>query len=190
MNRDAERAEPDPDDVDAQFARIVAGYHRDAPPRPDIELGLATAGEDPVEEPGEAPRAVPKAGGGDFTTLTDLTAHSGLGAADPRGPGPDEPGLLEGLDTFGSGLPDDPADDEGYTPPPPPPLPSLAKYTVAAIVSILAGFVLLLWPELLPIDQQVTMLAGFAGLVGGVVTLVYRLRSGEDDDPSDDGARV
>jgi hypothetical protein len=36
------------------------------------------------------------------------------------------------------------------------------------------------------------MTVGFLAVIGGFGTLVYRLRpgTGEDDDPSDDGARV
>jgi hypothetical protein len=102
---------------------------------------------------------------------------------------PDEPSLLDGLDTFGADLPDGP--EEGYTPPPPPPLPSVSKYAVGAVLAIIAGFVLLVFPELFPAERGVTVFLGFAGILGGFVTLVWRMRPGdeEDDDP-DDGAVV
>jgi hypothetical protein len=106
---------------------------------------------------------------------------------------PDEPSLLDALDTFGTGLPDDPSDDEGYTPPPPPPLPSFSKYAVAAVVGVAAGFVLFLFPHLLPLDPDVVMLFGFACILAGFITLVWRLRPGdkeEDEDDPENGAVV
>jgi hypothetical protein len=46
-------------------------------------------------------------------------------------------------------------------------------------------------PTLLPVSESVAMLAGFAAVVGGFATLVWRLRPGDDDDTDpDDGARV
>ncbi|MGY0233592.1 hypothetical protein [Longispora urticae] len=158
MNADAERAEPDPDDVDAQFARIVAGYHTDAPDRPEIES---------VE-------------------LTDMTALAGLS---PRGPEPDEPGLLEGLDTFGMDLEGD--EDEHYVPPPPPPLPRPTKRVVTAALVFSVGTLLLFWPELLPISDQLVRFAGMGGIVAAVVMLVMLLKPGDEEDyDPDQGARV
>ncbi len=52
------------------------------------------------------------------------------------------------------------------------------------------GFVLFLFPQLLPIDPDLVSLIGFSAVVGGAVTLVWRLRSGDDDDHYDDGAVV
>ena len=52
------------------------------------------------------------------------------------------------------------------------------------------GFVLFLRPSLLPVDRDLVTLIGFGAIVGGAVTLVWRLRSGDDDDDLDDGAVV
>lgn len=100
-----------------------------------------------------------------------------------------EPSLLDGLDTFGAGLSDE---EEGYQPPPPPPLPRLASTTIAAIVAIVAGLALFIWPALLPLRQTVAMFLGFSLVCGGFAALVLRMRSGEDeeDDDPDDGAKV
>ncbi|MET7402796.1 DUF308 domain-containing protein [Dactylosporangium sp. NPDC005572] len=97
--------------------------------------------------------------------------------------------LLDSLDTFGADLPDD--EDEGYTPPPPPPLPKFAPATVLAVLGLVAGLLLLFWPDLLPLGAQTTLFLGFAAVLAGFVTLILRLRPGdeEDDDP-DNGARV
>ncbi|HYN95936.1 MAG TPA: DUF308 domain-containing protein, partial [Pilimelia sp.] len=103
----------------------------------------------------------------------------------------DEPSLLDALDTFGADLPGDP--DERYTPPPPPPLPSVSKYTIAGAVAMVVGFVLFLFPDLLPVlGDDVVMIFGFTSVLAGFVTLIWRMRPGtedEDDDP-DDGAVV
>ena len=59
------------------------------------------------------------------------------------------------------------------------------------VLSVLLGFVLFLFPDLLPITRDYTTLIGFAAIVTGAVMLVWRLRSGDDDeDDFDDGAVV
>ena len=73
---------------------------------------------------------------------------------------------------------------------PPPPLPQFSKYAIAGVLAIIIGFVLFLRPGLLPIDRDFVTLIGFSAVIAGAVTLVWRLRSGEDDDDSDDGAVV
>lgn len=171
----AEVPQPERDDVqvdvDAEWQRIVAGFHTDVadrtPPWPSAEEAAPTPKSDPVEP------------------LPDATRVSGV----TLGRRQEEPSLLDGLDTFGADLPDD--DDEGYTPPPPPPLPRISKFAVLGIVAIIGGFVLFLFPDLLPADRGITTLLGFTAILAGFVTLIWRLRSGDDeeDDP-DDGAVV
>jgi hypothetical protein len=161
-------------DIDEAWARIVAGYDaevdRAAAPWPAAEDLAGTADADGPEAAGPPARA---AGPGQ---LVDGRAAT-------------EASLLEGLDTFGADLPDDEA--EVFVPPPPPPLPRISKYAVAGVLAIVVGFVLFLFPRLLPIDNNVVMLAGFGAIIAGFVTLISRLRSGDDDDyDPDDGARV
>ena len=84
-------------------------------------------------------------------------------------------------------------DEEGYVPPPPPPLPRLSLVTVLAVLSVVAGFVVFFNPELLPIDSSLAMVLGFGAILAGFVALIWRLRSGYDDDDDwdpDDGAVV
>jgi hypothetical protein len=97
--------------------------------------------------------------------------------------------LLDGLDTFGAGLADD--TEDGFTPPPPPPLPRPALPTVLAAAGVIGGLVVFLRPSLLPVDGNLAMFLGVAALMAGFVTLVWRLRPGDDDDiDPDQGARV
>jgi len=63
---------------------------------------------------------------------------------------------------------------------------------VLALLGIAAGLVLFFRPTLLPIDNDITLLLGFLTLLAGVITLIWRLRPGddEDDEIGDDGAVV
>jgi len=82
----------------------------------------------------------------------------------------------------------DPADaEEHYIPPVPPPLPRLSKQTIAALVLIVAGTVLLLWPRALGFSDQGGLALGVVCLVSAGAMLVLRLRADRYDDP-DDGA--
>lgn len=168
-------------DVDAEWARIIAGFNSTvdptAPPWPAAE------GVDPTRAP-ELPETKPDPP----KPLQSATDFSGI-SLNRRRTDPD-PSLLDGLDTFGAGVGDDDDDDERYIPPPPPPLPHISKYAVAGAVAIIIGFVLFLRPSLLPIDRDLVTMIGFSAVIGGAITLVWRLRADKDDDDFDDGAVV
>ncbi|NBE83807.1 DUF308 domain-containing protein [Micromonospora rubida] len=184
----AEPARNEPD-VDAEWARIVAGFHT----APAAGAHPWPAAEDVDDEPGEpAAGGAGRVGVDEGGTATDVRRLpwaadvSGVSLGQGR---QDEPSLLDGLDTFGADLPDD-AEDR-YTPPPPPPLPRISKYAVAGVLAIIVGFVLFLKPTLLPVDSSVVTLFGFTGILAGFVTLVWRLRPGDsDDDDPGNGAQV
>ncbi len=105
-------------DVDAEWARIVAGFDTDVDPKtmswPDAEnisdkpqehnrrKTDRVNGHDPMAPPEEPPKR---------RGLTSATEISGVTV--PR----EEPSLLDGLDTFGTNLPGE--DDERYVPPAP-----------------------------------------------------------------------
>ncbi|KXK60261.1 hypothetical protein AWW66_19900 [Micromonospora rosaria] len=182
-------AEPD---IDAEWARIVAGYHDSTAP---ADRRPWSAAED-VEDDGPAGATATRTGTEDGSTSTATDVRRLPYAADISGISVgrdrdrvDEPSLLDGLDTFGAHLPDDDA-DERYVPPPPPPLPRVSKYAVVGVLGIVLGFVLFLFPSLLPVDRSVVTLLGFTGILAGFVTLIMRLRPGDADDDPDDGAVV
>jgi hypothetical protein len=85
---------------------------------------------------------------------------------------------------------------EVYTPPPPPPFPTLSPVTVLGVAAALGGLALVLWPSwlagTLSVSTGLVMLIGLAGVLGGVWTLMGRLRPGDEDDPEppDEGAVV
>jgi hypothetical protein len=171
-------AEPD---VEAEWARIVAGYDADVdsgrPPWPAAE-------DTAPHRPGPLP---------DATRFTDISIGRRRAELERRraeGQPADEPSLLDGLDSFGANLPEG-DQDEGYTPPPPPPLPRISKYAVLGILAVIGGFVLFLRPSLLPADRSIATMLGFTAILAGFVTLIWRLRSGDDEEEDpDDGAVV
>ncbi|MFI1988110.1 DUF308 domain-containing protein [Actinoplanes sp. NPDC020271] len=154
-------------EVDAEWEKIIAGFHTTVEPEaaswPEAEGTTSDTKARPVDEEGRP-----------------LNRRR----TDP----PPEPVFYPVLDPFG--FPDVADDDERYVPPPPPPLPKISKYAAFGILGVIFGFVLFLCPTLLPIDSFFVMLFGFAAIVGGAATLVWRLRSGDDDDEFDDGAVV
>ena len=155
------------DDVDAAWADIVAGFdaetHVPRRPWPAAEelWDPRPDGTDTLAHPGELLRAAPE----------------------------DQLSLLDGLDTFGANLPDE--ESEGFTPPAPPPLPRPSRPTVLGIAGIVAGLIVFLSPGVLPVGEDTALLLGFCAILTGFVTLIWRLRPGDDEDgDSDDGAKV
>jgi hypothetical protein len=152
-------------DIDAEWAKIVAGFHTTADP------------SWPAAE--NVDQARPATG---LPSAADFSGVS-LNRRRTDNPPPPPPEAFEV---------DDEDDDEDlrYVPPPPPPLPHISKYAIAGVIGIIVGFILFLRPSLLPIDRDFVTLIGFSAVIAGAVTLVWRLRSGEDDDDYDDGAVV
>ncbi len=149
-------------EVDAEWAKIISGFHTTtAEPTWPAAEGVDTARPAP-----KMPSAA------DFTNITLNRRRT-----DPPPPPPE---AFDELDD----------EDERYVPPPPPPLPHISKYAIAGIIGIIVGFILFLRPSLLPIDRDFVTLIGFSAVIGGAVTLVWRLRSGDEDDDFDDGAVV
>jgi hypothetical protein len=155
-------------DVDAEWARIVAGFHTSVDPAAQPWPAAEGVPDRPAPEP---PPALQSA-----ADITGIDPHNRRRT--------DQPSLLDGLDTFGAD------DGDTYHPPPPPPLPKLSKFTVAAVLALIVGFLLFLFPGALPIGHGLTMVLGFAGVLGGAVTLIWRLRTGDDEEDPDDGAVV
>lgn len=171
---------PPQTEVDEEWARIIAGFHSAPDPTAAPPWPAAEAIEAGPETRPEPPRAAGLQSAADFSGIT----------LNRRRTDRPEPSLLDGLDALDN-LDDDDEDDERYNPPPPPPLPHISKYAVFGVLGVLVGFVLFIFPTLLPIDRDYVTLLGFAAIVSGAVMLVWRLRSGDDDDDEfDDGAVV
>ncbi len=176
----------EPADIDAAWAAIIADYDVPAdhpvPPWPVAEDLTETGGQSTVT--GTPARPAPDVAG-EQNQSTAATSNEGRPPGDWR-TDPDRPDLIDSLD----GELDD---DEGYEPPPPPPIPRPSRYAALATVAIALGMVLCIRPDLLGIfgfGEAGGLAVGFICLLTGFVTLVIRLRPGNDDDDPDDGAVV
>ena len=190
--RPAEGSPLDAAEVDAAWAEIVAGYELTADverPRrdPTADPGAADATSE-VTQPRPEPRPETRPEPRPETSRPSWIRLPPPGAT-PRSADPEEPSLLDSLDTFGAGFEDE---EEGYIPPQAPPIPRPSMPTVLAVLGIVGGLIVFLSPDLLPISERTAMLLGFTAVVSGFATLVWRLRPGDDDDENDtdDGARV
>jgi hypothetical protein len=164
----AKAGEPHEPDVESAWAAIVAGYHLTADPDSTADPGPRVTLDPPRLLPKIDPNAEPR----------------------PRSDEP-EPSLLDALDTFGATLPDVDEDDEGYTPPPAPPLPRISAAATLGVAAIVGGLLLFVWPALMPLARNTTLVLAFGLIVAGFGTLIWRLRPGDDeDDDYDDGARI
>ena len=160
-------------DEEAAWASIIAGYH---------------VSVDPTAVPWPEAEDVDTSG----TAAADMDTEPAPRTSIRRSPDQiDQASLLDGLDTFGVQPADpDEDEDEGYTPPPPPPLPRISAATAAGLVALVAGLVLFFLPYLLPLSPTGTLFIAFGLVLGGFITLIWRLRPGDDEDDPDDGARV
>jgi len=182
---EASRDEEEPD-LDDAWAEIVAGYDAEvAEPERTWPSAEDLSGEEPPDRP-EPPEPPEPSRGTRGLARSSRPIELGRPGDGPR----DEPSLLDGLDTFGADLPD--GDEEGYTPPAPPPVPRPTFPTVLGVIGIIGGLVVFLKPEVLPIGADTALILGFLAILGGFVTLVWRLRPGGEDDDTDpdNGARV
>lgn len=172
--RDRERGEgPDPIDEEAAWAEIVAGY-----------------GEQPAPPPGVwHPDAVPdrKDGG---TGSGEAASGDGRDAEQHRG----ENGEEHGDNGAWSGpgprdwAPEEDEDEGHFVPPDPPPPPQADMATKLAWLGALGGPVLLVLAAVLGWEVSWWLAtAAIGGFLGGLATLVTRLRDGRDDEWTDPG---
>jgi hypothetical protein len=159
-------------DEEAAWASIIAGYH---------------VSVDPTSVPWPEAEDLETSG----TAAADMETEPAPRTSIRRAPDQiEQASLLDGLDTFGAPVPDD-DEDEGYTPPPAPPLPRISAMSAGALVALVGGLVLFFWPTLLPLSQTTSLFVAFGLVLAGFVTLIWRLRPGDDEeDEHDDGARV
>ncbi|MFT7837294.1 hypothetical protein Q5530_14190 [Saccharothrix sp. BKS2] len=149
-----------PEDVDATFAEIVAGLEREGVGK---RAWFDEADEsDEQDEEAEPARPVRPEGQPAVATVEE----------DPADADDD---------------PDDP--DNHYVPPDPPPLPALRPGTIAALLVILLGVVVLLFPGLFGLSGAIGTPLALIVLCSGAGWLVLRMRSGPPPDSGwDDGA--
>lgn len=174
---------PAPLDEDAAWAALVAGF--DDEPEPGTRPAWPDAENVADDDAGTA------------DADTDAADAAVRGAEDEPAPPPAAPRppttivvhpVIRGPRDYE--VPDD-DEDEHFVPPEPPPLPDTDATTKFAWIAVIGGPLLLLTFVLFQLDLTwwaVTL--GVGGFLGGFVTLVARMRTGEDDDDMPDGGAV
>lgn len=163
-------------DEDATWAQIVADYHRSSespvPPWPTNEDRDDDADDGAGKDDQDKDAAGKERADSDRVAWADEVAEPS-GRLRKRTPA----------------VPDDPADH--FVPPPPPPVPRLQQATLAALVCIAVGAMLLVAPGVLDLGVDVSFVLGVFAIVGGVGMLVFRMRERPPfDEGPDDGAVV
>lgn len=132
-----------------------------------------------------------------FAEIVAGLEREGVGRAWPDEPDEDEaepaPIRPEGQPSVATAEvePDEDDPDDHYVPPDPPPLPALRPGTIAALVVILLGVVLLVVPGLFGVSTRVSTPLALVVLCSGAAWLILRIRSGPPPDSGwDDGAQV
>ncbi|MFC1406209.1 MULTISPECIES: hypothetical protein [Streptacidiphilus] len=148
-------------DDDAVFAQLVAGF--DSPV--DDEARSWPAAED-LAELAPAPRPRP--------VIKPLPVVRAIPPVDPR-----------------AWIPQESDEDDHYVPPPPPPLPRTETATRLAVAAVVAGVALTLYSAFgqLPGVGGMGAFLGIGLFVGGVATLIARMRVDDDEDEDDDPQR-
>lgn len=141
-----------------------------------------------VPEPEEPDRCGrPGDGGGTDAAFDEIVAGLRAESDLPRWPDDDDAG---GAPDAGAGD-GQPVDDEHYQPPEPPPLPVLRARTVAGLVALAVGALLLIAPGLLGLAVSTSRLLGILAIAGAIGWLLMGLRNGPPADSGwDDGAQV
>lgn len=163
-----------PDDVDAEFARLVAGY--DTPTDPIADGPVSDRPWPASEDVDEAGDAAEPAEPEPFDADEDALVGGGLAVSE-----------TDPLNTEATW------EDEGhFVPPPPPPLPRLEPLTLLAWVGVLGSVALAILSALFAWAIPDLVLGGMiVGFVGGIVVLIARLsRKPPDPDRPDDGAVI
>jgi hypothetical protein len=170
--------QPDPLDVDAAFAAIIAGWADDTPGNWPAEEDVPAGGRHRRDDPAQ--------------TETDDGATSNSSQDGPAGSGREDGPLIPSLD-----LPlDEPIElraetkADRYAPPEPPPLPRGDALSRLAWAGVIGGPIFLLITVIIwRTAPQLLVLASVAAFVAGFITLVARMPKHRSDD-DDDGAVV
>lgn len=183
------------DNDDLAWSRLVAEF--------DVPFDSPVAPWPTQEDIDPGPKAPESAGetqgtasheGFPFTDRRHGHGWTGLGRHVPT-PEPDPPTPQQPVDAapeqpprrrhsdIGPESPAEAADDDLFVPDPPPPLPKLAPYKLLAWIAVIAGPALLLLATVLSVQLPVwILLPAVGGLIGGFVTLIATMDSGNDSD--------
>jgi hypothetical protein len=172
------------DEVNAQFAAIVSGMNS------EMSWGATTQELDSTATAGTV----------DVREPTDVDARDGWETAKER----ERRRALrkaqraEEVELFEAGRAEAEAemqsDEAHFVPPEPPPLPRPKRRTVAALLVMAVGLLMIVRPGLFQVAPDVVLVLGIGCLIGGFGMLIHGLRpraaDPEDGDGWDDGARL
>ncbi len=161
-----------PEDVDAAFAEIVAGLEAEG-------LGSFLTEEEPLAEAGSSASAEPAAGSTPAPAASPQTAP----------PATETPGWRTSDAEWDWAAA---SDEEHYVPPEPPPFPRPRAGTVAGMLLIVVGLLLLIVPTMIGLASRLGTPLGLVALAAGIGWLVLRIRhnSPPDHGDRDDGAQL
>lgn len=175
-----------PEDVDAEFAAIVAEWAgTDAPRWPDGSTGAPddgpSSGIGVATPPQGQPEAHPERRPADLFDATPAPPPDPPHVAEPRGSGTETP-PPRGQATPG---PAAAHDHDHFVPPEPPPLPRIGLSSLLGLLLLVVGVVLLALPAL--VGGQLAGLGivpGLLAMAAGLGWLVVGMRRSSDDDGS------
>jgi hypothetical protein len=191
-------SEPPPDDWNAKFTAIVSGISGGmrwevSDPELDDEAGSDADGAD--ADPGNGghpahPPVYPRAREIPWTSETDTPETRRLRREIRRQERADA--LAAHLQAKAEFEAEMAADEEHYVPPVPPPIPRPKRRTVAALLLLAVGILLLAWPTLLPVSGDLNVVLSLILILGGLTILVLGMRRqhGAPGEGWDDGAEV
>ena len=165
-----------PEDVDAAFAEIVAGLEREG-------LGSFLNEEEPVIDSVDSVDSADSANSGPKPP-TEPAAGATQAAATTESPG------WRTADREWDWA--SASDEEHYVPPEPPPFPKPHAGTVAGMLLIAVGLLLLIVPTIIGLGTRIGTPLGLVALAAGIGWLVLRIRQGNPPDHGDrgDGAQI
>jgi hypothetical protein len=179
-----------PEDVDAAFAEIIADLERE---------GFGMSLMDEPDEPSPSPPS-PSSPSSPSSPPSPPTPPSPPSPPEQKKPkdepvdsGPDteqlpatRPSTWRGTDTEWDWSWE--SDDEHYEPPEPPPLPKLRPITILAIILLVIGVVLMVFPGLIGLAPRLGTPIALVAIGAGIVLLLLRIKNdpardrGEEDD--------
>ncbi|HMT33239.1 MAG TPA: hypothetical protein PKA99_11480 [Dermatophilaceae bacterium] len=184
---------PDPEDIDARFREIIAGW--DTTLEPPDRLTPEVTSDGTADSPPDAPSEGAGEARSDGPRSPLLPPHgipAFISVPLPAGPERDGGGTSDPTDPIEAGWRSyEPPDADDHFEPPEPALPPAHDATFwLAIGGIIAGPLLILWATLVSgnPDPGWWVLTGIAATIVGFGLIV--MRGSAERDPDDDGSRV
>jgi len=164
--KSGENENHEPENVDAAFSEIVAGFESSWV-QSLTEDAVASEKKTAKEKPPTKPETASSAALEENWRANEQSWEKTIFEKDP---GPD---------------------DEHYVPPEPPALPRPTFITIALVLLVLVGLILLIAPGLLGLSADLGLKLGITGIALGLILLIFRVKQSPSDNADPDtGAQV